>query len=214
MKHQINLYHQEFRPHFEIFNAAHLTFVTLICALLIAIAYAGFSYQLNGQKDQLKATQARYSEVEQEIAGLSTQLAQRTGSPLLKAKLDRFTQDLTQHQLLVNKIQSISDLKNKSFSELFDAFSNSYTNDLWLTSFSVLENDLTIKGQLSNPSALPNWISKLSNTGFFKGQEFADAIVQRTDDILMFRLTSQPADAQVTENTNSDQGEGDVDGGN
>jgi Tfp pilus assembly protein PilN len=88
------------------------------------------------------------------------------------------------------RIEDMGELKQKSFFQLFDALAKADSDDVWLTTFIVNENDLSISGSLAKPSALTKWIGELSNTPFFNGQEFDDALIIRGDQGLTFHLTS------------------------
>jgi len=191
MKSSINLYHKEFQPTFEVYVANNLLAITAFF-LLFAAAVTGFvEYKKNEATAELKAAQDTNKRAEKEIAEMTAALAARTGDPALQAKLIQLEQDMDTQRQLVSQIQSLSTLKNKSFSQLFDAFSSSYKPQLWLTSFTVNEGDLTIKGEFSTPKVLPNWIASLNQSSFFSGQEFNEALVERDDDVLVFELTSQ-----------------------
>lgn len=197
MKSQINLYHKEFHPVFEVYTGQNLVIASVFCALLVGVATGVAHYFKATAQSDLTRVQSSLNRVEREVEELRMELQARTHNPVLKAKLASATQNVETQQVLVSQIQSLSGLKNKSFSGLFDAFASNNKSNLWLTSFTVNENDLTIKGELSQPSALPSWINGLTNTQYFNGQEFSDAIVERNQSALAFELTSLQSENAV-----------------
>ncbi|MEM0911585.1 MAG: hypothetical protein AAGJ37_11450 [Pseudomonadota bacterium] len=197
MKLQINLYQKEFHPAFELYTGQHLVIISILCSLLIGIAVGVAHHYKAGAEAELAKSKTTLSREEKQVNELRSELEFRVEDPVLKAKLAAATQDVETQQRLVAQIQSLSGLQSKSFSKLFDALSSNNKPNLWLTSFTVNENDLTIKGEVSIPSALPNWISGLTNTKYFNGQEFNDAIVERNQSVLAFELSSLKADAEL-----------------
>jgi len=159
--------------------------------LLVGLASGVTHYYKGKAEAELTSVQSELSKIESQVSELRNELEARTEDPILKAKLSAAIDDVKTQQTLVAQIQSLSGLKSKAFSGLFDAFSSNNKPNLWLTSFTVNENDLTIKGELSAPTALPNWISGLTNSAYFNGQEFSDAVVERNQGSLAFELTSQ-----------------------
>jgi Tfp pilus assembly protein PilN len=190
MKSRINLYHAEFRPVFEWITGPHLLLSTALAVCLGASIYGGLYYWQ--QQTQLLADNLNVSISQQQrnIDEFTIALKNRAGDPLLAAKLNQLQDSRMAQETLLLRVKDMSQLKQKSFSTLFDALSSSDSSSLWLTSFTVNEADLTIRGSLVKPSALTQWITKLSQTEFFKGQEFDDAQLLRENEQLTFELSS------------------------
>jgi Tfp pilus assembly protein PilN len=194
MKSRINLYHGEFRPTFEWITGPHLLVTTVLAICLGASVYGGLYYWQ--QQTQLLANNlnASISQQQRNIDEFTSALKNRAVNPVLSAQLNQLQDSRMSQETLLLRVQDMSQLKQKSFSTLFDALSSSNSGSLWLTSFTVNEADLTIRGSLDKPSALTQWITKLSNTEFFKGQEFDDATLLRENDQLTFELSSVVTD--------------------
>ncbi|MBT1451696.1 PilN domain-containing protein [Glaciecola sp. XM2] len=190
MKARINLYHNEFRPQFEWITAPHLIVLTALAFMLCGGVYSGLYYWQ--QQTQLMADNLNSSIRMQQrnIDEFTRALQTRQGDPVLAGRLNDLQRERSSQDKLLVKVKDMAKLKQKSFSTLFDALASSNSNSLWLTEFTVNEADLTIKGSLSKPSALTQWINDLSKTTFFKGQEFDDAKVLREDGQLTFELSS------------------------
>lgn len=206
MKSQINLYHKEFHPTFEVYKAQNLGVVSVLSLVLVAIIFGGVLWIKQRANESLAQAQESQLRTQARIEEIQAELMQRTSNPVLLAKLSEVKQDMGAQRKLVAQIQALSGMKDKTFSGLFDAFSKNSKQNLWLTSFTVNENDLVITGELSAPQALPGWISDLNNLSYFYGQEFDDARVERKDNVLTFVLTSHSVDAQQRLANGSAQG--------
>jgi Tfp pilus assembly protein PilN len=198
MKSRINLYHPEFRPTFEWITGPHLLLSTALALCLGMSVYGGLYYWQ--QQTQLLADNLNMSisQQQQNIDEFTLALQNRSGDPVLAAQLNQLQNSRMAQETLLQRVKGMSQLKQKSFSTLFDALSSSNSSSLWLTSFTINEADLTIRGSLAKPSALTQWITKLSNTEFFKGQEFDDAKLIREDEQLIFELSSVVSEKPLT----------------
>ncbi len=190
MKTQINLLHKEFKPKFAWICSEHfLVLIALTVAICIAAYITGVSFKnnqqakLDGLKQQLASTQETTEE-------LTQSLERRVSDPVLKNQLSSFKKMSESKSILVNHIRELSTVERRSFSSLLDALAQSSSNDLWLTGFDFTSNNINLYGELANPNALPIWLSTLSNTDFFDGQEFGQAHVEKIQDNLTFKLTS------------------------
>lgn len=203
MKSQINLLHREFKPHFEWICGSHLFgFVIFVC-LLSGFSYVGLYYWYSLKSDDAAKVRVHISAEQQTIEELTNALTSRKSDPLLEKKLAYYIDLAKSRSTLLSQIGNLSALKQRSFSALFNSFSQAHSSELWLTNFLVTPTELNIEGQIAKPKALPIWISQLSQTSFFAGQKFDDASVSRNQNILIFSLNSsiKENDADVTAST-------------
>ena len=190
MKSQINLLQDEFIPKFEWVCASHFVGIILTAIFLSIGAYGLTSYQLHIKEQQVAAIKKDIKQQQKSIEELTLALTARVSDPVLLSQLASFTEQTRTRGLLLNHIRSLSALKQRSFSGLFDSLSQSNSTELWLTEFLVTPYELNLEGLIAKPRALPVWISELSQTDFFKGQEFNVASVEREQDSLVFKLNS------------------------
>jgi Tfp pilus assembly protein PilN len=193
VKSQINLLHQEFRPHFQLVCGAHLISLVVVALTLSSLAYAGLTYlqsDIDSQKAAIKKTIQKNQQVMEE---LTDELTSRVPDPILVNKLAELKLKAGERSQLLANLKKLSGLKKRSFSTLFDGLAHAQSNKLWLTEFSVTQDKMNVKGVLTQPNALPSWINNLSSTEFFKGQTFNVASLLRDEGILSFELISQPS---------------------
>lgn len=191
MKTQINLLQRELVPKFEWVCASHFSALIALVMVLSAAAYGLIYYSHQQTQHQAGILHKSISSEQRSIDELSKAITARITNPLLKSKLANFKEQARDRSHLLNHIRNLSALKQRSFSSMFDSLSQSHNEELWLTDFEVTPNKLHLQGQIAKPRALPLWISQLSRTDFFKGQEFNVASVEREQNILVFKLNSK-----------------------
>ena len=64
-------------------------------------------------------------------------------------------------------------------------------SDIWLQSLAVSESMMMLQGQVSQPEAMPQWLTRLAQTPSFSGRTFDSASVIREEDALLFKLEAQ-----------------------
>lgn len=190
MKSQINLLQRQFVPKFEWVCANHFFGLTASAIVLCIVAYGLTGYFYQQKEAQVARLKNDIAQQQQRIEELTRDLTSRVTDPLLESKLRSFSEQTRTRGLLLNHIRTLSALKQRSFSVLFDSLAQSSSSELWLTHFLVTPDQLNIEGHIAAPRALPIWIGQLSKTDFFQGQEFNLASVQREDSGLTFQLTS------------------------
>ena len=190
MKARINLYQEEFYPHFEWVTGSHLVISTIFAALLSGMGYLALLSWHQDLDKELSLIQENISAEQRNIDEFTNALQTRIGNPVLAAERTQLQKELASQEALLSRVQDLGQMKQSAFSELFNALANADSEHVWISSFIVNERDLTIRGSLAQPSALTRWIGDLSNTAYFKGQEFDDALLLKENDALNFQLTS------------------------
>lgn len=188
MKYTINLLPTELRPNLEL-----LTIYTVMVAMVFsAVVMFGVSSYMDHDKriiamelDTLRSEINRKTSV---LNVINAELENRVEDPLLVQTTVLQETQLKQKKRLVAELQSRDTLLKHNFADLFEALALKHSSDLWLTSIKVVGGDMAFTGYAAQPSALPQWVAKLSETQYFKGREFNSATLNRKDDQLIFEL--------------------------
>lgn len=188
MKYTINLLPTELRPNLEL-----LTIYTVMVAMVFsAVVMFGVSSYMDHDKriiamelDTLRSEINRKTSV---LNVINAELENRVEDPLLVQTTVLQETQLKQKKRLVAELQSRDTLLKHNFADLFEALALKHSSDLWLTSIKVVGGDMAFSGHAAQPSALPQWVAKLSETQYFKGREFNSATLIRKDDQLIFEL--------------------------
>ena len=120
------------------------------------------------------STQQRLSNLEKDIAGKKQEKAQLA---LVQQEVERF--ELRKKELDTN-IEIIHSLQENQAGpvRLLDAVHEtvSMTETLWLTSIEEKGGQLEVKGQAGSVEAVANFMTNLSQSGFFQSVEIKDAV--------------------------------------
>ena len=198
MKSQINLLHDQFIPKFEWVCAQHFVGLIVIVTMLCGASYGVTNYVYTQKEAKVAAIKRQIQQQQSSIEELTNALSQRLADPSLQEQLSNFAKQTGSRNALLDQVRSLSTLKQRSFSSLFDSLAQSSSSELWLTQFLVTPEQLDLAGGISTPRALPKWISQLSKTEFFAGQEFSVAKVERKESGLIFILNSVNSDPSAT----------------
>ena len=198
MKSQINLLHDQFIPKFEWVCAQHFVGLIVIVTMLCGASYGVTNYVYTQKEAKVAAIKRQIQQQQSSIEELTNALSQRLADPSLQEQLSNFAKQTGSRNALLDQVRSLSTLKQRSFSSLFDSLAQSSSSELWLTQFLVTPEQLDLAGGISTPRALPKWISQLSKTEFFTGQEFSVAKVERKESGLIFILNSVNSDRSAT----------------
>lgn len=188
MKHTINLLPVELKPRLEL-----LTIYTVMIGMAFsAVMMFGVSSYTDHDKrvlamelDTLRSEINRKTSV---LHVINAELENRVEDPTLVQTTVIQEAQLKQKKRLVAELQSRDSLLKHNFADLLEALALKHSSDLWLTSIKVVDGDMEFTGHAAEPSALPQWVAKLSETAYFKGREFNRAQLIRKDDKLVFEL--------------------------
>lgn len=167
MKYTINLLPTELRPNLEL-----LTIYTVMVAMVFsAVVMFGVSSYMDHDKriiamelDTLRSEINRKTSV---LNVINDELENRVEDPLLVQTTVLQETQLKQKKRLVAELQSRDTLLKHNFADLFEALALKHSSDLWLTSIKVVGGDMAFSGHAAQPSALPQWVAKLSETQYF-----------------------------------------------
>lgn len=188
MKYTINLLPTELRPNLEL-----LTIYTVMVAMVFStvVMFGVSSYMDHDKRIIAMELDTLRSEINRKTSVLNVinaELENRVEDPLLVQTTVLQEAQLKQKKRLVAELQSRDTLLKHNFADLFEALALKHSSDLWLTSIKVVGGDMAFSGHAAQPSALPQWVAKLSETQYFKGREFNSATLIRKDDQLIFEL--------------------------
>lgn len=191
MKYRINLFPDELKPKLDLFTLNFVMVLWLVAGLGV-LAVTHYSQQIYIE------TQASTQKVQQEHAKRKTMfdtLKQardtRAQDPGLLAKQKKLSGEERAKSLLLDELQGRERLKNQGFSMLMRDLSNRHITEIWLTQISIEESRVRIEGGSTDSSKVPFWVSRLRESEYFSGRNFAGARMYRNDeDDLTFVISS------------------------
>ena len=198
MKLRVNLYVQALRPVKEKISLKLTVYSVagLVCLLLvISVALANFT---DAKKSELKQLQSQVKQQEEQVAQLQKVLGSRAPSAILVKQQSDLKQAIVQKQKLLQFVQGEQKKTSVKYSPVFDYLAAIDPQGLWLESFSLSATSSQFSGYVSEPELLPQWLTKLSATAFFKGHTFAQFEIKQQDttEALSFKVVSSATAAE------------------
>lgn len=175
MTQQINLYDAALLRRREWLTAANLVVVTL--ALLLAMV--GWSVAARNQVAALEAENAliapQVKTQREQMAALAAQAAARKPDPRLEAELASARTVLARRDDILAALQKGIGGGATNFGEYLRALARQSVSGLWLIGFSVGEDGagMEIRGRMTDPALLPEYIRRLNSEPAFQGRAFA-----------------------------------------
>ena len=197
MKLRVNLYVQGLQPVKEKISLK-LTVYSLagLLSLLIVISVALANFTA-AKKSELKQLQSQAKRQEEQVAQLQKELGSRAPSAILVKQQADLKQAIVQKQKLLQFVQGEQKKTSVKFSPVFDYLAAIDPQGLWLESFSLSATSSQFSGYVSEPELLPEWLTKLSATAFFKGHTFAQFEIKQQEkaEALSFKVVSSASAA-------------------
>ncbi len=199
---QINLYQDQFKPEKIILAANHIALLSLLFIFLL-IAFSIYSYQkVETHKTVLAEQQQLYDHSQQQLDTLQQQLSQQDNRSLLEAELVKLEQELQQKQTVLDYLSNHTFGNQEGFSATLTSLSHHRIDNVWLTHFSLLNGGqfISLQGNATKSSLIPEYIDSLANSDRFHGKEFSVFKLQHPDDdtgFYNFRLNTQKDSAGI-----------------
>ncbi|MDN4501928.1 PilN domain-containing protein [Alteromonadaceae bacterium BrNp21-10] len=191
MKYRINLYSADLKPKLELFS---FSFVTVVWSLvLLALLLWGYVVYQQHHSIQL-LSQQRAGELTQLQAQLTTRmtaLKNRKPDPALQLKVIELQEAVQGKKLLLSKLGTLTEINSGDYAALMHDLANYRQPQVWLTHIQVQDRQVFLQGATVESQAIPQWLDKLRQSRFFRGQQFEQAKIYRDqDDGLRFDIGS------------------------
>lgn len=201
MKTRVNLYAAEFHPQLRLMTLA-LTLAICVAVLVLAVASWMYGqYQQQGLEQQLSLSQQQKSQQAKVVSALQNELTTLQQDPKLQQEMDHNLRRLALKNQVLQELLKQESLKTNGFAKLMNELAEHHQTGLWLNHISLDGGYVQLEGAALESSLVPKWIKQLGETAYFKGQEFAETRLYRSDEQLHFVITSaKQADASGTQN--------------
>lgn len=191
MKYRINLFPAELEPKLDLFTLNFVMVLWLLAGLVIASTTHYFQQISTETQTSIEKVQQEHSKLKTMFDTLKKARDTRDQNPELLAEEKKLSGEERSKFLLLNELQGREQLKNQGFSMLMRDLSKQHIIEVWLTQISIQETRVRIEGGSIESSKVPFWVSKLRQSEYFSGRNFAGARMYRNeDDDLTFVLSS------------------------
>lgn len=195
MKLRVNLYVQALQPVKEKLSLKLLVSSTVgLCAVLLVTGLL-INMQVDSKKAELVVLQQQVKTQEQQLTQLQQKLGVREPTPALVKQHTELSQTIAQKQKLLQFVQGEQLKTSVKYSPVFQYLASIDAQGFWLDSFSLDAGSSQFSGYVTEASLLPQWLTQLSHSAFFKGQTFSQFEIKQEEktEALAFKVTSSAA---------------------
>lgn len=196
MKQQVNLYQPAL-----VIKRQYLTLPRLLWSWLamMAILLAAVTV-IKQQHNQLSAAlteQRQTLDNQLQEAGIFQQaLQQRQPSQTLQLQHKQLQDNIKQKQHLLSYLAGQQRQAGQLYSPVLQHLQQIDSEPLWLTTFSLKQQQSSFEGMTMQPEAVPLWLEQLRSLGYFSGQKFGVIDLKQVpqQQAVTFRLSAQPGE--------------------
>lgn len=196
MKTQVNLFDRQLLPITQPYNFQRLSLILLGCIVLLVAVSAVLFIQQHQVTTRLKQAEQQLLQAQNELSQYQQLLTQRAPSTELLRQQGRLKNDVERHQRLLRLLSAKQSEPQRSFSNVMLHLSEVDAPQLWLTEFRLQQQRSEFFGQTIQPSSVPEWMSRLSDSSYFQGQRFQGLTLQQTEgnEALSFHVVARPGE--------------------
>lgn len=198
MSQQINLYDPALLEKREWLSAANLVAVSLALAVAMG-GWGGWERaKLSALEPEGQMLGPQVKSLQDQIVAIGKQLAEVKPDPRLEAELVSARAVLSSRGEVVAALKKGIGADSPSFAEFLRGFARQSPGGLWLTGLTIGEGGaaMEIRGRMTDPALLPEYIRRLNGEKAFHGRAFAALTVSAGKPILPAgQVASTPAAA-------------------
>lgn len=181
MSQQINLLLPELRPKRDWLAFPVVAGAAAAGVVLIALLAVWGNFRLQGLTAAQAQAQQEMAGLQQQLQTLGQTLASRQPNAALQADIDRLNEAVREREQALRVAESGQVGGGAGHAELMRGFARQTMEGVWLTGFTVVGQDVEIRGRLADPALLPKYIKRLNGDTALQGRRFA-ALDMKGDD--------------------------------
>lgn len=194
MKTRVNLYTQEFQPKQERLSLNHVLAISLASLVLMLVLVFVARQDTATVQAQVGVAKLQLTELEEEVQGLTTKVAQHVQNPALEQQLALLNSRLQYRHDVLSQLSSLALVQSSGFSILMSDLARLRDKDIRLSQIRLAGETMTLVGIARNHAAIPRWIRLFEKGTSLEGREFNKLhITRNSDDIIAFTLTTNLA---------------------
>lgn len=194
MKTRVNLYTQEFQPKQERLSLNHVLAISLASLVLMLVLVFVARQDTATVQAQVGMAKLQLTELEEEVQGLTTKVAQHVQNPALEQQLALLNSRLQYRHDVLSQLSSLALVQSSGFSILMSDLARLRDKDIRLSQIRLAGETMTLVGIARNHAAIPRWIRLFEKGTSLEGREFNKLhITRNSDDIIAFTLTTNLA---------------------
>ncbi|MFA6312359.1 MAG: PilN domain-containing protein [Sterolibacterium sp.] len=181
MSQQINLLNPAFRKVFDWLTATPLAIATCVLVVVLGGATAWASVRADKQEHAASERAKALKDAQDRLVAMGKLIADSKPNAELANELSDAVALLRSREEIIKVLDGGVIGSTTGFAEFLRGFARQTPNGLWLTGFTIgaAGSEMEIRGRMTNPAALPEYIRRLKTEPVFRGRGFAALTIQR-----------------------------------
>lgn len=198
----INLYRPSLRPKKDPFPVSSVILAILIAfGVSVAVVFYAQNTVQEAKKERDRISKENSAFTKQKEA-LEKQAQARKVSQSLLDKLTALQEEFNGKQALTLHLKADMVESEQHYSDVMEDIAKYKVEGLWLTHFSLKENEFVFEGYTSAAAAVPEWMQQLANSSFFAKREFSYVEIKEAEEpekrgLLVFKIRSEAPDLEL-----------------
>ncbi|HEY6898311.1 MAG TPA: PilN domain-containing protein [Rhodocyclaceae bacterium] len=174
MSQQINLYNPALRRQRELLSAASVAVTALLLSTVVFAWGSAVRAGLGARQAEAAALAPQAKAAQEQMTILAKSLGERKPDPALQRQLAEAEEILSLRARARDALSRSAGPGAPSFAEYLRGLARRIPKGVWLTGFTANEGDgLEIRGRMTDPALIPEYIQRLNEEPVFRGQSFA-----------------------------------------
>lgn len=172
MKHLANLYIPELHPRKQSLTFKRATVVVASAFGLALIVSAASHWYAGHQRITTQRINHQLSQTQQRLVAKQNELRAAMNNPQIEQKIAEIETQLAQRQRLLQHMASVTQTSKTSFAKLLNDIARADIDSIWLQRIIAANNQLTLQGKTTDASALPQWLASFSQYASLRDRQF------------------------------------------
>jgi Tfp pilus assembly protein PilN len=179
MKNRVNLYHSSFHPKLQLLTLSSVVVSWVFVALFCGLLYFYIETEQQALRAEIAVLKTEKRQQQLLVNELNSVLENMKVDPKLLKEVEEKQQLIRLKERVLDQLAGQKNLKSIGFSKLMLDLASRNQGGLWLTHINLNGGSVMLKGVATDSVFVPKWIGSLSQTDYFKGQEFSDTRLYR-----------------------------------
>lgn len=183
MSQQINLVNQALRKPFDWLSATPVAIAVGVVVGLLVTATSLAKVQTEARQKTADQLDAKLKTAQDKLTAMAKTIAESKQNPQLAADLASVQAIMKSRQEIMQLLEGGGLGQTSGFADYLSGLARQVPSGLWLSSVAIGAggSGMEIQGRMVHPSALPEYIHRLSNEKVFKGHSFSSLTINRPD---------------------------------
>jgi len=190
MKTNINLYHTSCQAKTLHFSLSQLVMLTVASVVFSALAFFATNEFINKYNADKVIAQSELLRLQDEFTALIEAEAKTNAADLHLKLKEQLLQSIAVRQHLLTSLTVLDFEAELNFPDLMLGLSDTNTDKLTISRFSILHNKLNLQGQAKQGELIPQWLSRMQQSPELKTVSFDHIHISKQKNTFFFQVNN------------------------